>query len=332
MFAGSWHLEPGPAFGLRLQWTPEIKDWPGVQEAKQVVARYRTRAVALEIARLYPADSPWQVEKRLIREGLMPALEPPRLLERMIHRGSPSLAGPPSGCKGIRRYLAPVLRLHPALTSLAEDPILRLLDPTPVSAALLTDFIDRALDSGAPSALAPGPQVELSEANRYDYLLSIALSKRLGRQDALLCALIELRRAELIGDLPAYETSLRAVQDIASTQGQGSVFEAVTGVPRGRGRSKGNVACWLLDEGLEGKLMHLSDYMSATFSRVWLSKKAVDRITEFDQYLRDRGLELDGPPPYAWRNTEAVYFQPLQRQSASAERVPVNLWRILAGR
>jgi hypothetical protein len=45
------------------------------------------------------------------------------------------------------------------------------------------------------------------------------------------CALIELRHAELRGDLPAYATALSAIPDITSTRVRDPLFEALTGVP-----------------------------------------------------------------------------------------------------
>jgi hypothetical protein len=309
LFAGSWHTELDQAVGLRLQWAPGIKRFFDVAEAKQVVARFRARTLGLEIARLYPQDSPWKVEKLLIEEGLMPALEPPRLLERMVQRGMPMLPGSPIAERSIRRFLGQVLRLNTGWRALLDDPIFRLLDPSPVSAALLADFAARAIQSGAPDLLLCRHDNQLGEADRYHCLLRIALIPGLGRQLALFCALIELRHAELRGDLPAYETCLRAIPDIASTRADGSLYEALTGVPCGGSRS-GKVGPWLLNDGLEEKLMHVSDYVAATFSRVLLSKLAISCADEFDRDLRRRGLELDGPPRFAWRGgPTSIWFE-----------------------
>lgn len=72
---------------------------------------------------------------------------------------------------------------------------------------------------------------KLSAIERYRLLLGIALTHRLGRPLALLCALIELRYAELHGDLVVHESGLRAMLDLLSTRASGDVlFEAVTRV------------------------------------------------------------------------------------------------------
>ena len=119
--------------------------------------------------------------------------------------------------------------------------------------------------------------------------MSVALDSRLGRPLALQYALIELRHAELREDLAAYETSLAAIPDIAGFQADDSVFEAITGVGWTGGRRRASrVGPWMPDADPRWKVLHITDYIAATFSRVVSSDLATKRADDFDRYIRDR--------------------------------------------
>lgn len=193
-----------------------------------------------------------------------------------------------------------VISKHHEFVSLLSDPVWRLLDPRPISAGLLTDFAADEVSKGLPVTWLCQADSRMDEADRYEQLLHAALSPRVGRVVALRCALIELRFAEALGDLPQYETCLRAIPDILSTRVPDSVlWDALTGVPC-CGTRAGKTGPWLLADDQDGKIMHLEHYVLATFSRVILARYAVDNPEVIDQYLRSRGLELDGPPRYTW--------------------------------
>jgi hypothetical protein len=112
------------------------------------------------------------------------------------------------------------------------------------------------------------------------------------------CALIELRHAELRGDLPAYATALSAIPDITSTRVRDPLFEALTGVPSYG--FKDQQASWQFrNTKRKHKLMHVSDYVAATFSRIVLSELAVRQWDKYRELLAERGMDMDGWPERA---------------------------------
>lgn len=321
VFAVTADSELATGLALHLAWCPEVRHFFGVPEAREAIARFRCRALALEIARLYPADTPKKVELRLINEGLMPGNEPPLLLQRMIRLGMPMLWSSKPVGRSVHVYFGRIIREHNSCRHVLNHPIWRLLDPTPLSAGLLADFAALAVEAGAPAALICRSDNQVTESEHYDWLLRVALSPRLGRPLALLSSLIELRHAEQLGDLPAYETCLRAIFDVVSTKADDIVFEAVTGAPCS-GRRVGKVSPWLPEASPKGRVMHLTDYLAATFSRVVLNNLAASYPDEFEAYLRGRGLDLDGPPRFAWRGAPSlVEFVRADRMSVAYHRI-----------
>lgn len=319
MFARASDVDVDSGKALHLAWCPEVRVFFDETEAHNALARLRGRAVALQIAALYPETTPGKVEKRLMDEGLVHANDVTKRLARMVRTGMPeiplfqtpalAMSATCSPTENLMRALpnkvvyayGRAISKHQEFVSLLNDPVWRLLDPRPISAGLLADFAADAIAQGVPASWLCRTDSELDEAARYQYLLCAALSPKVGRFLALRCALIEMRYAEALGDLPRYETCLRAIPDILSTRVPDSVlWDTLTGVPC-CGTRAGKTGPWLLADDQETKIMHLEQYLLATFSRVILARCTVDNPEQADRYLRSRGLELDGPPRFAWR-------------------------------
>jgi hypothetical protein len=297
---------------LQLCWVPPDAVWLDLQEAQDVVARLMSRAFALQIAALYPADTPDAVERKLAEAGLLIGAEDNRrrLLERMARRGMPMLrlaaangpldnestmealiqALPPT----FRSLFAKLLRQHECFVGLLTDSIWRLLDPRPLSAATLADFASDAETKGAPEGLLCRLDDGLANSDRYELLIRMAHQTQTGRRNlALRCALVELRHAELIGDLARYETCLRLIPDLTSRQVAGDpLLDALTGSERAGVRS-GTVSSWFLNDGQRRKLMHIEEYIAAAFGRVNLAKSVRSR---YGEYCKAHGLDFDWPP------------------------------------
>lgn len=319
MFARASDVDLASGKALHLAWCPDVRVFFDETEAHNALARLRGRAVALQIAALYPEDTPSKVEQRLMDKGLMHANDVAKRLARMVRTGMPEIPLFQSPALAVSATSTPtetllqalpdkvvysygrVISKHQEFVSLLNDPVWRLLDPRPISAGLLTDFAAEAIAQGVPASWLCRTDSQVDEADRYQCLLRAALSPEVGRVVALRCALIEMRYAEALGDLPRYETCLRAIPDILSARVPESVlWDALTGVPC-CGTRAGKTGPWLLADDQDAKIMHLEQYLLATFSRVILSRCAVDNPELADQYLRSRGLELDGPPRFAWR-------------------------------
>lgn len=312
MFSLPSDSEADPSVTLQLCWAPPDAVWLDVQEAQDVVARLMSRAFALQIAALYPADTPDGVERKLREVGLLVGAEDNRrrLLERMARRGMPMLRlaaanGPldsESTTESLIQALPPtfrslfskLLRQHDCFVRLLTDSIWRLLDPRPLSAAVLADFAADAEARGAPEGLLCRRDDGLANSDRYELLIRMAHQSQTRRRTlALRCALVELRHAELVGDLARYETCLRLIPDLASRQVAGDpLFDALTGSERSGVRS-GTVSSWFLNDGQQGKLMHIEEYIAAAFGRVNLAKSARSKYSE---YCKAHGLDFDWPP------------------------------------
>lgn len=319
VFARASDVDLASGRALHLAWCPDVRVFFDETAAQNALARLRGRAVALQIAALYQEDTPSKVEERLMAEGLMHTNDVAKRLARMVRTGMPEIPLFQTPAPAVSATSSPtenllqalpykvvyaygrVISKHQEFVSLLSDPVWRLLDPRPISAGLLTDFAADAVARGVPATWLCRTDSQVDEADRYQYLLRAALSPEMGRVVALRCALIEMRYAEALGDLPRYETCLRAIPDILSTRVPDSVlWDALTGVPC-CGTRAGKSGPWLLADDQDAKIMHLEQYLLATFSRVILARCAVDNPELADQYLRSRGLELDGPPRFASR-------------------------------
>lgn len=321
MFAGTSSADLASGTSLHLAWAPNVRVLFDSRAAQWTLGRLRSRALALQIALLYseeyPKDTPCAVERRLVREGLVPSRDDSRLLAQMARRGMPHVPLPRASLRAgvtdpatalkavmallprnIRHQFGSVIRKHGEFINLLNDPIWRLLDPSPITAATLTDVAVDLMKRGVNSEWFCRVDGTFTEPQFYELLLQIALSPKLGRPLALRCALIELRFAESVGDLARYESCLRAIPDIASTRvPNDALFDALTGIPC-EGTRVGLGGSWLLADEHENKIMHLQEFMVATFSRVLLSQCVLDNAVEVDAYLRSLGLELDGPPRF----------------------------------
>ncbi len=312
MFSRLSDSDADPSVTLQLFWAPPSAVWLDVREAQDVVARLMSRAFALQIAALYPADTPDGVERKLTEAGLLVGAKDNRrrLLERMARRGMPVLrlaaangplhsestmealiqALPPT----FRSLFAKLLRRHDCFVGLLTDSIWRLLDPRPLSAADLADFAADAEARGAPQGLLCRLDDDLTNSDRYELLIRMAHQPQTGRRNlALRCALVELRHAELVGDLARYETCMRLIPDLTSRQVAGDpLFDALTGSERAGVRS-GTVSSWFLNDGQRRTLMHIEEYIAAAFGRVTLAKSARSKYSE---YCKAHGLDFDWPP------------------------------------
>lgn len=317
VFARASDCDLTPGHVLHLAGCPEVRDFFDETSAREVLGRLRGRAVALQIAALYPEDTPSKVESRLVAKGLMHARNEDRRLARMIRTGMPMVpvfdVAPPASANEplamnsfvdrlpdkVRYAYGRVISKHPQFLSLLNDSIWRLLDPRPISAGFISDLAADAVTQGVPPWWLCRADSTMDEELRYRLLLHIALFPSLGPLLALRCALIEMRYAEAIGDLPRYETCLRAIPDIVSTSVPDNVLLlALTGVPC-EGTRRGRSGPWLLADGQQANIMHLSTYVVAAFSRVVLARRALEYPRAVDRYLRARGLELDGLPRFA---------------------------------
>lgn len=311
MFGGSTDDDLAFGMALHLAWCPEVRVFFDEAAAREVLARLRGRAVALQIAALYPADTPSAVEALLMEEGLMHERLEGRRLARMVRTGMPKVPLFPASVSSaggspmdrllqnlperVRYAYGKLISRHQEFVALLDDLIWRLLDPRPISAGLMTDIEAGLVAQGVPARC----NADLDPEELYELLLRAALSPKLGRPIALRLALFELRYAEWLGALTRYEACLRAIPDIVSTYVPNDVLlDALTGVPC-EGTRAGKAGPWMLADR-QTKIMHLDQYLMAAFSRVVLARRVMDDPQNVDQYVRDRGLELDGPPRFAW--------------------------------
>ncbi len=291
---------------LDLGKCPEYLAYLGPADAVKVLGRLLTRALGFQIAAMYPAEKPWNVELRLVAEGASD-LTPTRALERMVREGRPVLPlctlpvaenfeYPLVG--NVRLHFGKLVRGDSSFRALLLHPIWTLLNPAPISAAMLADFAAYAVEAGAPEFLLCNNDLTLSESVWYDELLRIALTPLLGRPLALLCALIELRYAELRGDLARYATAMSAIPDITSTRVRDPLYEALTGVP-GDGFRDVESSWQFRSTKSKHQLMHVSDYVMAAFSRFVLSELAIKQWARYKELLAQRGMDVDGWPERA---------------------------------
>lgn len=276
MFRTSYQRNP-VGVNVRLFGRPGCEDALLPREASATVRRWQTVAIALACLNAKGVSSPSAFEDRLLKERQLPPGERPKLLSRMLKHGEPAMGKSDGLSAVVQFWLGDLFESTGLPGTVLREPLWKLLDPAAISFAELQDVSHWVLSQGGPPML-PYPFERISEAERVRCLVGAMLSDRFSDRLALTAALLELRRAEVFGDLPAFDSSLQALSDICFTRSEDCIVAAL--------------------QGTRTQVMDLREFLLRTFSTVVLNHVASTHLGTFRDFVAERGLtELDTYTP-----------------------------------
>jgi hypothetical protein len=191
-----------------------------IEEARMQIGRWQSKAVAEHCMDGMDARNGYEADRRLLQgnpEKMFP-FDRPRLLERMA-RGVPSMTRVTDNTKGL---LEQAFQLVPSGRNVLQEPIWRLLDPTPLTRPEFSQLELATVGRGMNRDLCKSVDVHLFGV-RDECMpdLRVLLSRQRSRI-CLASQLLEMRRAELDGDLMRYLVQLLDICDQLAVAGHTS--------------------------------------------------------------------------------------------------------------
>lgn len=200
------------------------------------IERWRTQAFALRCIEIAGANNSHEVERLLVpHHGRLASTDRlPRLFYRMVRFGQPSVSRVLQQPNSIAySWVRAAVDRHRATIAALDEPIWRLLDPTPLSLVEFLRLEDNAIGAsvmetpwlryrvGIPSWLVEIPRTSEHDHQPSHYCVRRGSeSSRLGLQETLLA----VRKAELSGELLPYYLNLLEALDRCAAPDQSPDF------------------------------------------------------------------------------------------------------------